>query len=337
MYIKIFKRFLVFLVIVIMTAVTGCSVFQNGDYQTDDSAYNGGIDYSIDDNWAYFNDNENRIADCFLICPTVTNSVDGKLNAEITDDYKADFVSALDAEKGIYADSCTMYAPFYRQAVMDVYELPDEDREQYFEIAYNDIKASFDYYMKKCNKGRPIVLAGFSQGSDMVLRLLKDEFDNKKYQDRLVAAYMIGWPVTPQDIEQYPHIKMAQNSQDTGVVVSFNSEAESVNTSMFVPQGTTSLSINPLTWTTDSTPADATYNMGACFMYGDKAGEEVYQFCGAYIDDERGTLKVTGIDGSEFTSGSKLFGEGVYHLYDYQFFYRNLQYNVAERLDKFGE
>ena len=30
-----------------------------------------------------------------------------------------------------------------------------------------------------------------------------------------------------------------------------------------------------------------------------------------------------------------LFSDGVYHLYDYQFFYRNLQENVGVRLDAY--
>ena len=30
-----------------------------------------------------------------------------------------------------------------------------------------------------------------------------------------------------------------------------------------------------------------------------------------------------------------LFSEGVYHLYDYQFFYRSLQENVAVRLSAY--
>ena len=30
-----------------------------------------------------------------------------------------------------------------------------------------------------------------------------------------------------------------------------------------------------------------------------------------------------------------IFPDGVYHLYDYQFFYRNLQENVEVRLDAY--
>ncbi len=75
----------------------------------------------------------------------------------------------------------------------------------------------------------------------------------------------------------------------------------------------------------------------ACFTdYSGEAVEEVPEFCGAYIDPERGTLKVVGVDPADYPPMLSIFGEGVYHVYDYQFFYRNLQANVAERIKAYG-
>ena len=54
---------------------------------------------------------------------------------------------------------------------------------------------------------------------------------------------------------------------------------------------------------------------------------------GAYLDESRGTLRVTDVDPSEYKNS--LFPDGVYHLYDYQFFFRNLQENVGVRLASF--
>ena len=36
-----------------------------------------------------------------------------------------------------------------------------------------------------------------------------------------------------------------------------------------------------------------------------------------------------------YPAGLSIFSDGIYHLYDYQFFYRNLQDNVATRLDAY--
>ena len=149
-----------------------------------------------------------------------------------------------------------------------------------------------------------------------------------------VENYCIGWRITEADLSKHPHLKMATSEDDTGVIISFNSESEGVEDSIMVPNGTRTLGINPLNWTTDSTPADKSLNKGACFTkYSGAIKQEIPQLTGAYLDAERGTLIVTDVEPGDYSSS--LFPDGVYHLYDYQFFYRNLQENVAVRLESF--
>lgn len=77
-------------------------------------------------------------------------------------------------EKDIYDDEETrFFAPYYKQIGLNVYKMTPDKREPYLEIAYQDIKESFLYYLKHYNHDTPIVLAGFSQGADMCLRSLK--------------------------------------------------------------------------------------------------------------------------------------------------------------------
>lgn len=294
-----------------------------------------GVDYRDAANWAYLPEETTAEADCFLICPTVYGGDKTHYNMEMTDEEtKANFYGALNMERGIYEESCNMYAPYYRQASLSAYTLTAEEREQYLTYAYQDIKVAFEYYMKNYNEGRPIVLAGFSQGADMVLRLLEGYFDEGSYQNRLVAAYVIGGAVTEEDLKQYPHLKMAQAEADTGCIISFNSEAPEADYSILVPDKT--LGINPLNWMTDTTEAEASLNKGACFTdYSGAIKEEIPELCGAYLDEKRGTLKITGITPKEYPPVLDLFDSGIYHLYDYQFFYRNLQTNVAVRLKQY--
>ncbi len=313
-----------------------------------------GINYADTANWAYLPELETQTseepsqaqtegkeeqkqyeADCFLICPTVYFGDETHYNMEMTDEEtKANFYGALNMERGIYDMSCNMYAPYYRQASLSAYQLTAEEREQYLASAYQDIRLAFEYYMKNYNDGRPIVLAGFSQGADMVLRLLEEYFADNGYQNRLVAAYVIGGAVTEEDLKQYPHLKMAEAEADTGCIISFNSEAPEANYSILVPN--TTLGINPLNWKTDSTEAEASLNKGACFTdYSGAVTKEIPGLCGAYLDEKRGTLKVTGITPEEYPPVLNLFDSGIYHLYDYQFFYRNLQENVAVRLKQY--
>ena len=217
-----------------------------------------------------------------------------------------------------------------------MYKMPENEREQYLSLAYKDVKAAFEYYMNEYNNGRPIVLAGFSQGADMCIRLVKDCFGDEKRQSLLVACYAIGWRVTEDEVKTCPQLKFAEGESDTGAVVAFNSEAESVNGSLLIPSGTKTLAINPLNWKTDGTPADKSLNEGACFTdYNGEIKSEIPALTGAYIDEKRGALKVTDVNPEDYPSSLDIFEDGVYHLYDYQFFYRNLQKNVQTRINAF--
>ncbi|MEE0797258.1 MAG: hypothetical protein UIJ88_05440, partial [Anaerovoracaceae bacterium] len=109
-----------------------------------------------------------------------------------------------------------------------------------------------------------------------------------------------------------------------------------IDDSLIIPAGTRTLAINPLNWKTDGTPASADENLGACFTdYDGNIVSEIPHLTGAYIDSERGALKVTDISPEEYPAGLSIFEDGVYHLYDYQFFYRNLQENVKTRIDAY--
>lgn len=291
------------------------------------------VDYSKGDNWAYYEtDTTGKAADVFFVCPTVVGGGAGEYQMDLSqEEARASFLGATNMEKGIYDDDARFFAPYYRQIGLATYGLEESARERYLGYAYQDVRDAFDYYLEHCNEGRPILLAGFSQGADMCLRLLKDAFADEELQERLVACYAIGWRVTEEEIAQYPQLRMAQGEDDTGVVVAFNSEAEEVQDSMMIPRGVKTLAINPLNWETCGTRADRSLNLGACFTnYDGEITKEIPALTGAYLDDVRGALKVTDVTTEEYPA--VLFAEGVYHIYDYQFFYRNLEKNVETRL-----
>ena len=291
-------------------------------------------DYTDPVNWAYLETEETGAADVFFICPTVYGGDEAAPAMPLDDqDSKESFVGATNMEKGIYDGDTRFFAPYYRQVGLWAYTLPEAEREPYLEAAYADVREAFETYLADYNQGQPLILAGFSQGADLCLRLMEDYFAGQQLADQLVACYAIGWRVTQEDLDQYPHLRLAQGADDTGVIVTFNTEDPSVTGSLTVPEGTKTFAINPLNWATDETPADKSLNLGACFTnYGGEIDQEIPQFTGAYLDPERGTLKVTDVDPADYPPSLDLFEEGVYHLYDYQFFYRNLEENVQARL-----
>ena len=145
------------------------------------------VDYSDENNWAYYGIGEDKDVDLFLVCPTVDTLDEENMSLE-NDVMKGYFEGALNMERGIYEDSCRMYAPYYRQMAMNGYSLEDaEETERRLAFAYKDVSDAFAYYIENENDGRPIILAGFSQGADMCYRLMEEYFGDKELQDQLVA------------------------------------------------------------------------------------------------------------------------------------------------------
>lgn len=318
------------LLLLLLVLLAGCTGTSDSDTTTQSL-------YADPGNWAYLEADQPKSADVFFLCPTVFQGSQEVTNMPLDDrDVRESFQGAINMEKGIYVQDCRLFAPYYRQMGLALYALSPEEREPYLEAAYQDVRDAFLYYLDHYNKGQPIILAGFSQGADMCIRLMKDCFAQEELQEQLVACYAIGWSLTQEETDPYPQLKPACSEEDTGVVITFNTEAESVSDSPMVPVGTKTLAINPLNWATDSTPAGKEENLGACFTdYSGSIVTEIPQFTGAYLDPSRGTLKVTDVDPATFPPGLSLFDSGVYHVYDYQFFYRNLQENVALRLDNY--
>ena len=296
-----------------------------------------GPDYSQESNWAYFAVGDEKEADLFLICPTVDTRDEYNMSLD-DEETKANFLGALNMERGIYEESARMYAPYYRQAAMKVYALEADEREAYLGRAYRDISSAFSWYLENENQGRPIILAGFSQGADMCYRLLREYFGDAALRDRLVAVYALGWPCTDDMATDFTQIGPAIGADDVGVVVSFDCEAPEVEETFINPAGQRAWVINPLNWKTDGTPADRSENLGACFTgYSGEISSEEAQLCGCYIDEARGVVKVTDIDPADYPAIVPGLPEGAYHVYDYQFFYRNLQENVQVRVEAFLE
>ena len=240
-------------------------------------------------------------------------------------------------EKGIYEDVGRLYSPYYRQMSAGAYRLPEAEREKTKAVAYADVSAAFRWYLDHENGGRPLVLAGFSQGSEMCLELLKEFFgdtaEGEALRARLVTVFAIGWRVTEADTQAYPQIVPAQGEKDLGTVVSFDCEDGSLTETIILPAGVKTLSINPLNWKTDETPADRSENLGAVMSTG---AEPIPALCGAYIGD-RGQLVVTDVAAGDYPPGLDLFPAGAYHVYDYLFFFMNLKQNLSDRVAAYFE
>lgn len=286
--------------------------------------------------WVYKETEKEKDCDIFIVAPTVGLETKYGNNNIHAPEIRHFFKMALDMEKGIFEDSCRMFAPYYRQATMPVFYLDEENQKPFNRIAYNDVKEAFLDYYYNYNSNRPFILWGFSQGARMCVELMKDLFTNSDIMNKLVACYAIGWRITEQDLQRCPILKMAQKADDNGVIISFNSEFEGVEGSVLVPKGVKALSINPLSWSTDCSQVSKNMNKGAVIM--DLMDGHIIahkaNYCGARLDEKRGTLILSGLDEKDYPDLLGL-GKGVMHLYDYMLFHDNLKENIITRINSY--
>ena len=294
------------------------------------------LDYALSKNWIAYSEGEDKKVDVFWVSPTVSMNSYSNISDSISS--RQLLGAEYKREEGLYSSTGRMFAPFYREMGILGYTVPT--REKVLSRAYGDVSKAFDYYLKHENNGRGIILAGYSQGADMCYRLLEEYFGGdseqaKRLRESLVAVYGLGWAMTDDMIKKYPQIVPATGELDTGVVVSFECEDDrepTISGNIIIPAGKKMISINPLNWKTDGSKADKSLNLGAAITK-DGSVTITPSYCGAYINSDRGCLKVTDLTGEVRFLGA--LGKGSLHLYDYSFFYVNLRKNVADRTRAF--
>lgn len=285
-------------------------------------------EYSDPQNWMSLPQATPKNVDVFFVHPTTFFSKENwnqDMN-DATQDQDAAFT--LKTQASVFAPSCNVFAPFYRQASIKVLTADQDDKDKALGIAYQDIENAFDYYLKNLNGGRAFILAGHSQGSNLLLWLLEKRFSDPALQQKLVAAYIIGWSVTRQDLEKYPHLKMSSDANQTGCIISYNTQSKEPETTIVRPDA---VGVNPLLWNTSGKPAPNTLNLGAVFFSDDGRHEIPYYTSATTVN---GALVIPSPQQPELL---ELPSKGFYHRYDYSFFYRNIEQNAKDRIKAFQQ
>ncbi|MEI6577144.1 MAG: DUF3089 domain-containing protein [Bacteroidota bacterium] len=276
-------------------------------------------------------------ADVFYLYPTTSWTKDNTtaMICAIDDSLMmAGAASAFARQGTAFNTAANVYAPFYRQDNNS----PDNRLNVIAGIPTSDVTAAFDYYIKNLNKGRPFILAGHSQGANIVCNLLSGYLkENPQVYARMIAAYVIGGPVTKQFLKDNPHLKFATGPDDTGVIISYNTEAPDVAGVNPVLYGLVSLVINPITWTRGETLADTSQGLGSLFPNEQGIWVKIPQYADARVDTTKGVLICTSANENKIAIIDSLSGfpKGVYHSFDYPFYYFNLRQNAADRIQKF--
>lgn len=272
-------------------------------------------------------DTAQKEVDVFFIHPTTLVDInDTRMNASIDDDAvnkKTDETTIL-YQASVFNQSCNVYAPRYRQAHIKAFFLPAADVQQNFDLAYADIKNAFETYLRLYNNGKPIIIAAHSQGTLHAARLLKEFFEDKPLQNKLVCAYIIGLPVAQN---YFSVLQPCENGWQTGCFISWRTFKKGYQgTEYILKEKQKAIVVNPLTWTMDTTKISASKNKGGVLKNFNKIVPGVVD---AQI--HKNIL---------WTSKPKFFGNIFlttknYHIADYNFFYVNIRENVKERIGAF--
>lgn len=274
----------------------------------------------------YSSYNPTKSVDVFFIHPTtLTDSEDSSWNAAIDNaaiNQKTD-MSGILYQASVFNESCRIFAPRYRQAHLRAFFTDKTIAATYLDIAYADVKAAFEYYLKYENKGRPFIIASHSQGTLHAARLLKEFVEGKKLQEQLVCAYIIGLPI-PNDY--FSILKPCSDSLSTGCFVSWRTYLNGYEPVFVQEEKFKAVVINPLTWTNTTDEISSSANEGGILKNFNKVVPHVV------------SAQVHG--NVLWTSKPHIFGKFLlrtknYHVGDINLFYMNIRNNVRTRINSY--
>jgi hypothetical protein len=301
-------------------------------------------DYADGDNWMKIAQNPDKPVDVFFIYPTSWRAKPGEFpvaainNPEMR--HWAEYY--LDTRGSAFETAGNMYAPFYRQLDAS-FSLNQESvalTAGYMAgVPYTDIKAAFDYYVRHFNNGRPFIIASHSQGSVMGLLLLIDYMKERpEVYKRMVAAYLIGIPVTQAVYDMCPWLKAAQRADDTGVIISYNTQAPIVDAPGNPLSNKNSVLINPVSWRINDEKTVAGQSKGSVAV-DEETGDmtDLGSIADARIDQAQGVI-IVDVDRQKFSSdpaSRAYFPLGMFHENDIPLFYYDLRANAELRARTF--
>ncbi len=345
------------------------TTFYSPDHEFDASLAVPRPDYSKSENWAALPDKQDPAdmipagidardlqgsapVDVFFIHPTGYLQGTSWTSPMVVESGTEENTSWMMANQAsAYNGCCNIYAPRYREASIFSYlGTTDEERDAVHALAYQDVAAAFEYFLREYNDGRPFIIASHSQGTHHARRLLKERIDNTPLAKKLVAAYMIGSvmiPISEQYLQSMSDIGACKTATDVGCIIHWDTYGDGGDEALR-PEPP-SLCTNPLSWTTDENRVAAEFNKGAVPISGkynmnfsgDDApsnvaltplGKPIPKHTWAqcrngtlYVADQKGTVF------NDMASG----GEKSYHGLDYALFYMDIRENAKLRVNTF--
>src|SRR4051812_45449497 len=281
-----------------------------------------------------------RPAALFYIHPTTYLERD-RWNAPLLDTGDAAYRTNLflQSQASAFSDVAEAWAPRYRQAAYGAFLLKSEDAQKALDLAYDDVAAAFDEFVRQAGD-RPIILAGHSQGALHLERLLREKVAGEPIAKRIVAAYVVGWPISTTADLPALELPACTSPNEARCILSWMTFADPPNPDFIFPQwekepgfnGTErrrqdTLCVNPISGTAGGAAAAAD-NPGTLIPSADMRSASLQA-------DAVGGHCANGlliVDGLPPQLGSFVLPGNNYHVYDYALFWGAIRRDAGRRL-----
>ncbi len=299
-------------------------------------------DYSLKQNWAalptesdsadlvplaiWRDEQSTSAVDVFFVHPTTYTGKARKnqWNADLSDE-KLNLdtdKSTIRYQASIFNGAGKVYAPRYRQGNLKCFYAirNTPDAKQALDLAYADVKDAFQYYLQYYNQGRPFIIASHSQGSLHASRLISELIDSTPLQEKLIVAYMPGWPLKN---DQFKTVKPCLQPDDTGCFCTWRTFREGyIPPKIHYPDQNIAVT-NPVTWSCDQPWCLKDVQIGGVLrdfntLMPHLVNTEIHE-------------DLLWVNKPEFP-GSFLLITKNYHIADYNFFYADVRKNAQDRV-----
>lgn len=249
----------------------------------------------------------------------------------------------LRSQASVFNGIGQVWAPRYRQAAIGAFLTDKPEAQMAFDAAYSDVLAAFDEFLEEIPADMPIIIAGHSQGALHLTTLMRQRVVTRPLADRIVAAYVVGWPVSLTTDLLALGLPACSDPDQAGCMLSWQSFGEPAEPNLILSvydisigfngelRGTSPmLCVNPLTGVMgDEATADA--NIGTLVPNDELTDGVITPAIVPARCDERGLLLL----GGEPQMGNYVLPGNNYHVYDYPLFWANIRADAERRVAAF--
>lgn len=265
-----------------------------------------------------------------------------KWNAPLDDKEANDRANLfLRGQASAFNGAGAIWAPRYRQATFGAFLTTKADAQQALDLAYRDVTAAFDQFLKEAGD-RPIILAGHSQGALHLTRLLRDRVAGKPLARRIVAAYVVGWPVSQSADLPALGLPECTAADQSGCILSWQSFADPADPSLILDtfdastgftgaprKGTAMVCTNPVTGAPAAKDA-AMFDVGNLLPASDLSSATLAKSQTTLRCDGRGFLLLGAVP--QGVGGQYVLPGNNYHVFDYTLFWSDVRADAERRL-----